>query len=111
MEYINHMVGICVTEKGENVRMDIYWNQGRYMEKKTVKYRKEESALCDAALYGLLKRRTPYFQADERKDGGRYLTLIMRVKRIDEYQKRLVFTDRSWIRLEDLYEIELLSDS
>lgn len=55
--------------------------------------------------------RVTYFQADERKDGGRYLTLIMRVKRIDEYQKRLVFTDRSWIRLEDLYEIELLSDS
>ena len=55
--------------------------------------------------------RVTYFQADERTDGGRYLTLIMRVKRIDEYQKRLVFTDRSWIRLEDLYEIELLSDS
>ena len=55
--------------------------------------------------------RVTYFQADERKDGGRYLTLIMLVKRIDEYQKRLVFTDRSWIRLEDLYEIELLSDS
>ena len=55
--------------------------------------------------------RVTYFQADERKDGGRYLTLIMRVKRIDENQKRLVFTDRSWIRLEDLYEIELLSDS
>ena len=58
MEYINHMVGICVTEKGENVRLDIYCNQGRYMERKTVRYRKEESALCDAALYGLLKRRT-----------------------------------------------------
>ncbi len=27
MEYINHMVGICVTEKGENVRLDIYCNQ------------------------------------------------------------------------------------
>ena len=58
MEYINHMVGICVTEKGENVRLDIYCNQGRYMERKTLRYRKEESALCDAALYGLLKRRT-----------------------------------------------------
>ena len=49
-----------------------------------------------------------YFQPDERKDGGAYRTLIMNLKKMDEYNRRLIFSDHSWIPLDDIYEIELL---
>ena len=52
--------------------------------------------------------RVTYFQPDERKDGGAYRTLIMNLKKMDEYNRRLIFSDHSWIPLEDIYEIELL---
>ena len=52
--------------------------------------------------------RVTYFQPDERKDGGAYRTLIMNLKKMDEYNRRLIFSDHSWIPLDDIYEIELL---
>ena len=52
--------------------------------------------------------RVTYFQPDERKDGGAYRTLIMYLKKMDEYNRRLIFSDHSWIPLDDIYEIELL---
>ena len=54
------------------------------------------------------KIRVTYFKADERKEGGAYLTLIMNLKRIDDYNRRLIFSDHSWIPLDDIYEIELI---
>ena len=56
MQYIERIVCIGVTERKGNIRMDIYWERAGDMEKKTVRYRKEEAALCDAALSGLLGR-------------------------------------------------------
>ena len=56
----------------------------------------------------LPKIRVTYFKADERKEGGAYLTLIMNLKRIDDYNRRLIFSDHSWIPLDDIYEIELI---
>ena len=55
------------------------------------------------------KIRVTYFKSDERKEGGAYLTLIMNLKRIDDYNRRLIFSDYSWIPLDDIYEIELLN--
>lgn len=55
------------------------------------------------------KIRVTYFKSDERKEGGAYLTLIMNLKRIDDYNRRLIFSDQSWIPLDDIYEIELLN--
>lgn len=55
------------------------------------------------------KIRVTYFKSDERKEGGAYLTLIMNLKRIDDYNRRLIFSDHSWIPLDDIYEIELLN--
>ena len=54
------------------------------------------------------KIRVTSFKADERKEGGAYLTLIMNLKRIDDYNRRLIFSDHSWIPLDDIYEIELI---
>lgn len=56
MQYIDCIVCIGVTERKGNIRMDIYWEWAGDMKKKTVRYRKEEAALCDAALSGLLGR-------------------------------------------------------
>ena len=39
--------------------------------------------------------RVTYFQPDERKDGGAYRTLIMNLKKMDEYNRRLIFSDHS----------------
>ena len=54
--------------------------------------------------------RVTYFQPDERKHGGEYRTLIMNLKKIDEYNSRLICSDHSWIPLDDIYEIELLEE-
>lgn len=47
-----------------------------------------------------------YFQKDERKSGGTYLNKVGFVKKIDEYEKKLFFTDGDEIDIEDIYNIE-----
>ena len=43
-----------------------------------------------------------WFQPDERKDGGAYLTATGRLKKLDEIQRVLVLTDRTEIPLDDV---------
>ena len=47
-----------------------------------------------------------WFQPDERKDGGAYLTAIGRLKKLDEIQRVLVLTDGTEISLDDVAGIE-----
>ena len=47
-----------------------------------------------------------YFQPDEKKSGGAYLTVTGCVKRIDEYEQTVVFTDRTAIPIDQISEIE-----
>lgn len=47
------------------------------------------------------------FKADERKTGGARVTLSGRVKKIDEYEGRLIMADGSVIAIEDIYGIDL----
>ena len=47
------------------------------------------------------------FQPDERKTGGALVTLSSRVKKIDEYEGRLIMADGSVIAIEDIYGIDL----
>ncbi len=47
------------------------------------------------------------FKADERKTGGALVTLSGRVKKIDEYDGRLIMADGSVIAIEDIYGIDL----
>ena len=47
------------------------------------------------------------FKADERKTGGALVTLSGRVKKIDEYEGRLIMADGSVIAIEDIYGINL----
>lgn len=47
-----------------------------------------------------------YFRPDERKSGGAYVTIQGRVKKIDSFARRLLFTDQREIPIEYIYAIE-----
>ena len=35
-----------------------------------------------------------YFVPDEKKSGGKYITIEQQIRKIDEYKKKLIFSDR-----------------
>lgn len=45
-----------------------------------------------------------YFQKDARKDGGAYVTLTDRVKKIDEYARMISFMDETVVRIENILQ-------
>ena len=47
-----------------------------------------------------------YFVPDERKSGGKYITVKGRVRRLDDFAKMLIFTDGSKIPFADIISIE-----
>ncbi|MBP1560404.1 MAG: hypothetical protein J6C96_04075 [Oscillospiraceae bacterium] len=49
-----------------------------------------------------------YFVPDERKSGGKYFTFSGQLRRIDEYEKKIIFTDGTEIELEFVCGIEIL---
>ena len=64
--------------------------------------------------YQLLLERLPdrpeitltYFQPDAKKDGGAYLTLTGRVKKVEAYEQRLVLEDGTAIAMENIMSME-----
>ena len=46
-----------------------------------------------------------YFQPDSKKDGGTYTTVSGRVKKIDEYHRRIIFMDGSSLLIEQIRSI------
>ncbi|MDO4838955.1 MAG: hypothetical protein Q4B32_11280 [Clostridia bacterium] len=47
-----------------------------------------------------------YFRPDTRKDGGAYLTLTGRVKKVEAYEQRLVLEDGTIIAMENIMSME-----
>lgn len=47
-----------------------------------------------------------YFQKDERKNGGAYVTLSGRVKKIDDYERAVLMTDGRKVPIEEIRKIE-----
>lgn len=47
-----------------------------------------------------------YFQPDERKEGGKYITVAGKVRRIDEVNSMIVFEDERIVLLEMLAKVE-----
>lgn len=45
------------------------------------------------------------FQPDNRKSGGSYVTVCGRVKKIDEYSRRILFTDGTALPIEQIFSI------
>ncbi len=48
-----------------------------------------------------------HFVPDERKEGGQYVNFRGNLRRIDEAEKTMLFTDGTVIRLEDVIDIRL----
>lgn len=48
-----------------------------------------------------------YFVPDERKSGGRYITVSGNFKRIDEYNKNMILTNGNKIPLDDIFRLEV----
>lgn len=48
-----------------------------------------------------------YFIPDEKKSGGKYVTLSGEFRRIDEYNHNMVFTSGEEIPLNDIFEIDV----
>lgn len=46
-----------------------------------------------------------YFQPDEKKNGGSYVTIEGRVKKIDEYKHLIIFTDETVLPIEHIFSI------
>ena len=51
-----------------------------------------------------------YFKPDERKDGGAYLTVKSRAKRLNEYERFILLENGTEIPFNDIYKIELCAD-
>lgn len=49
-----------------------------------------------------------WFRYDPWKTGGEYITHIGRVKKVDTYNRQMLFTDGSAIPLEEIFSISLL---
>ncbi len=47
-----------------------------------------------------------YFLPDKKKSDGAYVTVKAVIKRIDEFERLVIFTDKSSIPIDDIYEIE-----
>lgn len=47
-----------------------------------------------------------YFQPDSRKAGGAYVSITGRIKKIDEYEGTLLFTDGTQIPIDRIYAID-----
>lgn len=47
-----------------------------------------------------------YFEPDKKKAGGAYIDHIGIVKRIDDYERTVIFTDKTVISIEDILDIQ-----
>jgi len=47
-----------------------------------------------------------YFQPDLKKSGGAYMTFRGKVKKVDEYNRQLLFTDGTVLPMETLFSLE-----
>ena len=47
-----------------------------------------------------------HFVPDKKKAGGAYVTTVGRVKRIDEYERTVVFSDKNTVRIDQIRDID-----
>lgn len=48
-----------------------------------------------------------FFKSDGRKDGGAYIEKEVRIKKIDEINKKLILSDYSEIKIDDLFSVRI----
>lgn len=49
-----------------------------------------------------------YFQPDQQKNGGTYVTIRGIIKKLDEYGRRILFADGTVVPMEMLFSIEII---
>lgn len=73
--------------------------------KKMILDEKLQILLQDPKEYPLVN--ITYFQEDRKKEGGEYLVISERIKKIDTYYRTLILMNGMHIKLDDIYEIEM----
>lgn len=65
-----------------------------------------------ALIYQEIKRKPSvkiiYFLQDKNKSGGKYIEMENNIKKIDEIEKKIIFIDNKFVKIEDVYSIELI---
>lgn len=47
-----------------------------------------------------------YFVPDSKKQGGAYVDVTGVIKRIDEYERKVIFTDKTTVPIDEIFEID-----
>ena len=72
---------------------------------------KEELNRCLLVIQDRLEEQPPvsvtYFRPDDKKSGGAFLTVTGKVKKLDEYEGMLVFTDGQKIPIDRIYALKI----
>ena len=50
-----------------------------------------------------------YFVPDERKSGGEYVTITGNVRRVDDHNREIVFTNGLTVKIDDVWNIRIIS--
>lgn len=73
----------------------------------------EQLALMNEKIHALLEiiRDQPqititYFEPDSRKNGGTYLNVTGRIRRVDDVNRQIILTDRTVIAMDSICEID-----
>lgn len=49
-----------------------------------------------------------YFVKDAKKSGGKYISIVQQIRKIDEYKKKLIFSDRE-IEFDSIIQIDFIN--
>ena len=49
-----------------------------------------------------------YFLPDDRKSGGEYVTVTGNVRRVDDFNREIVFTDGLTVKIDDVWNIRIM---
>lgn len=49
-----------------------------------------------------------YFVPDERKSGGEYVTVTSNVRRVDDFNREIVFADGITVKIDDVWNIKIM---
>jgi len=50
-----------------------------------------------------------YFIKDNKKNGGKYVSITGYVKKIDKYNMKVIMTDKTSINISDIYDVNMLN--
>lgn len=79
----------------------------RWLDETSIDTINQQLSLLQARLKEHPTISVTWFEADDRKSGGAYRTVTGAVKKLDEYEGRMVLEDGTVIRLENIFSLNL----